>query len=220
LFENFIGIIEIVVASCPSGVQSKVSAACAGGGTETHYCIHQNVLFLLSASDASDCVSKATLSTGVNVIDVSDGSVVNLKAAGSDIAWKKEKLVLYHCSESSCKQTYGYIKDSKGNFVIPKSGDNVAAATSGTCAAGAIGAWFDDKKFCINGVEGDAVDFATGESTVINYVMNTGALPAQNVFNNVATTLSTNAVVVEVSSHAIVLNELYLGKFFFIFIFF
>jgi len=71
-----------------------------------------------------------------------------------------------------------------------------------------------DNKLCLDGT--DVVGFTTGVSIIETYVLKTGKLPAGNVFNNVETAnLSTGPIVVEVSSNAIVLNDLYFCKFFF-----
>jgi len=153
-----------------------------------------------------------TLSPGLNVIDESDGSLVHLKAEDSDISWNFKKLVLYHCNESECKQTFGYLRDSKNQYyVLPKSGDKKEVEASETCT---IGGWYTDNKLCLDGT--DAVGFTTGVSTIETYVLKTGKLPAGNVFNNEETAdLSAGPIVVEVSSNAIVLNNLYFCKFFF-----
>jgi len=125
-------LISVVKATTLSTCTENYNSANCNGSGEDSYCIKDNIIFAYNSESPDSCIKATTLSTEINVVKVTDGSVVDL-SSGTITTADIQQYAIYDCNASTCTQTYGYVKDNSGAYYsINKSGTNAAVSNAST----------------------------------------------------------------------------------------
>jgi len=180
-------------------------------GDITTYCIKSNIIYGVTATDATNYVKKLTDAPGIHVfIKTSDAAISevdlydeSVSIASGDVA----KLALYNCNGSKCEAAYGYVKIGASYYSVT-TGVGPATVTTNDSQVGVLKA---DKK--VKSTDNGDIPFSSDDS--LRYYKLDGTVDGSNPF----TKTTTGNVIIEAGKFAIVKNTITKGNKFFLFFF-
>ena len=180
----------ISLPACTDVYASFSSGSCTGTVAPKTYCIDNITNKIYPVTDVNTGACSPALEAGLYVFKVEkdesksyvEVTEVKLTADNTNISSYNDKVVLYNCDETQCKQTSGYIKDKENNIytvaitggaVETDGGNKVRACNAGsTDQTGNLNVGSDtDFKLCISSskaVETDGNVYRIAELTATN----------------------------------------------------
>ncbi|OUM69762.1 hypothetical protein PIROE2DRAFT_57194 [Piromyces sp. E2] len=149
---------------------STTPGDCVSDGSKAAdgFCYNAADKSLYVINKANNCYKVAgvalTLSS-VNIMKIDTGAIAeNSASLTGDISANIAKYAIYNCNASKCVRAYGYLHDSAKYYEIRYDGTNVETEQAAACDGNIGKLLSSDQKLCIDGTNGNAVDWSDDNS--------------------------------------------------------
>jgi len=128
----------VAFPSCNAIKDNFDSSGCSGNGVAQTYCIDTgNTEKIYPVTDVNTGTCSPALEDALYVFKVEKNEsvsyvkVTNVDLTADNISSYKDKVVLYNCDETQCKQTSGYIKDKENKIYTVTITDGAVETDAG-----------------------------------------------------------------------------------------